>query len=236
MNVLDLFSNIGGHALGLRDAGGFRIVQFVEINPARRKLLAHYFPGIPLHDDVRTFDHASCDLVFGGPPCQRTSVSAAIHGRRTGDSLWPDMFRIGVNSRAKWFVVEQPPGNAEWEAKVTSDLARAGYHSARIEFAACDLGAPHIRRRVFILANPCLARLSIAWQAVPQEIDRIARAAAAGNPWHEGPPRSLRVANGPSGWLDRNAAVEAIGDANPPAMATVIGRAIMSTTTAQALP
>ena len=135
--------------------------------------------------------------------------------------------RIGVNSGAEWFVVEQPPGNKGWEAEVTRSLAEAGYHSARTEFAACDLGAPHIRRRVFILANPCLARLSIAWEAIPQEIERIARATTAGNPWHEGPPRGLRVANGPSGWLDRNAAVEAIGDANPPAMATVIGRAIM---------
>lgn len=51
--------------------------------------------------------------------------------------------------------------------------------------------------------------------------------AAAGDPWHEGPPRGLRVADGASGWLDRNAAVEAIGDSNPPGMATVIGRAIL---------
>ena len=225
MNVLDLFSNIGSHALGMRDAG-HDVVQFVEIEPRRRRLLAHYFPGIPLHDDVRTFSGAPCHIVIGGPPCQRTSVSAAIHGRRTGDSLWADMFRIGLNSRAEWFVVEQPPGNAEWEAKVAGDLARVGFHVAKSEFAASELGAPHIRRRVFLLAHPCLARLSIAWQAIPQEIDRIARAATPGNPWREGPPRTLRVADGPSGWLDRNAAVAAIGDSNPPAMATVIGRAI----------
>jgi len=36
------------------------------------------------------------------------------------------------------------------------------------------------------------------------------------------------VANGVSEWLDRNAAVEAIGDSNPPIMLTVIGRAIQS--------
>jgi DNA (cytosine-5)-methyltransferase 1 len=230
VNVLDLFSNIGGHAIGLNAAGGFRVVQFVEIEPRRRRLLAQHFPGIPIHDDVRTYAGGQADVVIGGPPCQRTSVAAAITGNRTGESLWPEMLRIGIDAGAEWFVVEQPPGNKEWETEVTRSLAQSGYHSARTEFAACDLGAPHIRRRVFILANPCLARLSIAWQAVPQEIDRIARSAAAGNPWHAGPPGGLRVANGPSGWLDRNAAVEAIGDANPPAMATVIGRAIMKTT------
>jgi DNA (cytosine-5)-methyltransferase 1 len=228
MNVIDLFSCIGGHALGLEAAGAFRAIQFVELDERRRRLIAHKFPGVPMHDDVRTFrPHHACDLVIGGPPCQRTSVSAAIHGRRDGHTLWPDMLRVGLDARAEWFVVEQPPGNAEWEAKVTGDLARVGFHVARLEYAAAELGAPHIRRRVFFLAHACLARLSIAWQAVPQEIDRIARSAAPGNPWREGPPRTLRVAHGPSGWLDRNAAVEAIGDSNPPAMATVIGRAIM---------
>lgn len=233
MNVLDLFSNIGGHALGLGAAGGFRVVQFVEIEPRRQRLLTHHFPGVPIHGDVRTFRAPPADLVIGGPPCQQTSVASAIHGKRTGASLWPEMLRIGIDAGAKWFVVEQPPGNSAWEAEVTGGLARAGFHSARTEFAACDLGAPHIRRRVFILGHACLSRLSIAWQAVPQEIDGIARATSAGNPWHAGPPGTLRVAHGPSGWLDRNAAVEAIGDSNPPAMATVIGRAIMTACVAQ---
>lgn len=228
MNVLDLFSNVGGHALGLR-AAGLRVVQFVEIEPRRQRLLAYHFPGVPIHGDVRTFDGVPASIVIGGPPCQRTSVAAAIHGKRTGESLWPEMLRIGIGSGAEWFVVEQPPGNAEWETEVTSSLARAGYHTARSEFAASDLGAPHIRRRVFILANPCLARLTVAWQAIPSEIERYARAAASRNPWREAPPRSLRVANGVSGWLDRDASIQAIGDANPPGMATVIGRAIMKT-------
>ncbi|WP_316210665.1 DNA cytosine methyltransferase, partial [Bradyrhizobium sp. SZCCHNR3053] len=138
MNVLDLFSNIGGHAIGMREAGGFRTVQFVEINERRRRLLAHHFPGVPIHDDVRTFSGVRADIVIGGPPCQRTSVAAAIHGKRTGESLWPEMLRVGLDAGTEWFVVEQPPGNAEWEAKVTDDLARSGYHSARVEFAACD--------------------------------------------------------------------------------------------------
>jgi DNA (cytosine-5)-methyltransferase 1 len=123
--------------------------------------------------------------------------------------------------------VEQPPGHAAWEAEVRDDLGADGFHSARAEFAACDLGAPHIRRRVFILAHACFARLALAWSEIPREIAEAARSTAAGNHWLEGPPRALRVANGPSEWLDRNAAVEAIGDSNPPGMATVIGRAIL---------
>lgn len=229
MRVLDLFSCIGGHALGLY-AAGFRTVAFCEIHPSRRELLKQRFPGVPVHCDVRTLTAApgSAEVVIGGPPCQRTSVAAAIHGYRTGESLWPEMRRIGLDMGAEWFVVEQPPGNEAWEAQVGEDLARAGYHSARVEFSASDLGAPHIRRRVFILANPCIERLALAWQAIPREIERFKGAASAGNHWLQGPPGDIRVADGPSEWLDRNAAVEAIGDSNPPGMATVIGRAILA--------
>lgn len=228
MNVLDLFSCIGGHALGLR-AVGMRTVQFVEINEQRRGLIAQQFPGVPVHDDVRTFIgvRGSADMVVGGPPCQRTSVAAAIHGKRDGGSLWPEMRRIAREVAPQWVVVEQPPGNEAWEAEVRDDLGADGFHTARAEFAACDLGAPHIRRRVFILAHPCFARLALAWQAIPCEIAAVARSAPAGNHWLAGPPRALRVVNGVSEWMDRNAAVEAIGDSNPPVMLTVIGRAIV---------
>lgn len=232
VNVCDLFSCLGGHAIGLANAGDFRTVQFCEIEPRRRAFLRQQFPGVAVHDDVRTL-HArggSASLLIGGPPCQRTSVASAIHGARTGETLWPEMLRIANELGSEWIVVEQPTGNAAWETKVGTDLVGAGYHAARLEFSAADLGAPHIRRRVFILANPCLARLALARFAVPREIERFARTAAAGNHWLAGPPRTLRVADGVSNWLDRNASVEAIGDSNPPGMATVIGRAIMKAT------
>lgn len=229
MNVLDLFSCIGGHALGLEAAGPFRTVQFCEIHPQRRALLERLFPTIPSHDDVRTLraERGCAELIIGGPPCQRTSVGAAIHGKRDGGTLWPEMLRIIHDVRPQWVVVEQPPGNKEWETQVSHDLAAAGWHNARLEFSAADLGAACLRRRVFILAQPCLARLALAWSQVPREIESFARSAAARSLWRKGPPRTLRVANGPSDWLDRNAAVEAIGDSNPPQMMTVIGRSIM---------
>jgi site-specific DNA-cytosine methylase len=229
MNVVDLFSCIGGHALGLAAAGDFEVTNFVEIHPGRRALLEHRFPGISVASDVRYFHPVTRGgLLVGGPPCQQTSVASAIHGKRNGESLWPEMRRVSRELAPKWVVVEQPPGNAAWEAQVRDDLAADGFHTARVEFAACDLGAPYIRRRVFIFAHACLSGLEIAWSAVPREIERIKGSTAAGNYWFEGPPATLRVVDGPSEWLDRNAAVEAIGDTNPPQMMTVIGRAIQT--------
>lgn len=231
-----MFSNIGSHALGL-ELADIETVAFVEIDAVRRRLLKHKFPGIERHGAIENF-HAkrhSAEIIIGGPPCKGTSISAAIHGYRSGETLWDQMLRVGIELDAEWFVVEQPPGNRAWETEVARGLASNGYHASRVEFAAADLGAPHIRRRVFILAHRCLARSRLAWQTIPQEVSRIKRSATAGNPWMSPPPRTMRVANGSSTrlhqgyeWQDRKTAIRAIGDSNPPIMATVIGRAILA--------
>lgn len=50
---VDLFSGIGGFALAAA-ANGVKTTQFVEIDPRCRAFLARAWPGIPIHDDVRT--------------------------------------------------------------------------------------------------------------------------------------------------------------------------------------
>jgi DNA (cytosine-5)-methyltransferase 1 len=160
--VLDLFSCVGCHALGLFSAGGFETVAFCESNAWRRQKLARNFPGVPIFEDVRTIDPPAADICFGGPPCQRTSVAAAIHGYRDGESLWPFMLKAGLAAGVNFFVVEQPPGNAAWEAEVSNDLSNAGFHVGRLSFCAADVGAPYIRRRDYILACTSLPRLEVA--------------------------------------------------------------------------
>lgn len=182
MRSLDLFSCIGCHAKGFERAG-FQTVALCEINPWRRERLREQWPETPIYDDVRSSIPHRAEVVFGGPPCQGTSVAAAVHGYRTGATLWPAMFKRGLQADAEWFVVEQPPGNAEWEDAVSDSLADYGYHVARVEFGACDVGAPYPRRRVYLMACTSLPRLEIAWSSVPQEIERVARAADARAAW-----------------------------------------------------
>lgn len=234
MKSIDLFSCIGCHAEGFRRAG-IETVALCEINPYRRAILRSKFPGVPIYDDVRTMPapDAAFAIVAGGPPCQRTSVAAAIHGYRTGESLWSQMLRIGLDVAAEWIVVEQPPGNAAWEAQVADDLCCAGLHVARVEFEARDVGAPYPRRRVFILASPSMSRLAVAWRSVPSEIERVKRAADARGDWDPDQLAALRVDARSAGEMERSESairrdrIEALGDSNPPHMAEVIGRAIM---------
>ncbi len=215
---------------------------FCEIDDWRRDRIAERFPEAELHDDVRTFwwwaNEPLPQIVIGGPPCQQTSVAAAIHGKRTGKSLWPYMLSAGLHVDAEWFVVEQPPGHAAWEAQVSDDLSRAGRHVARFEFGACDVGAPYLRRRVFLVACTSLPRLEIARQALPSEIEGVKRAADARGDWEPGKLAFVpvddrasgeRESRGLSSW--RRKWVEAIGDSNPPHMAEAIGRAIIAAST-----
>ena len=235
MRVLDLFSCLGCHAVGFARAGFPVPVAMVERNAYRRLVLAARFPGVLLHDDVKTFQPPAADVVFGGPPCQETSVAAAIHGRRSGASLWSEMFRIGLDAGAEWFVVEQPPGNKAWEAQVFEDLSGVGLHTARLEFGACDIGAPYIRRRVYILASPSLSRLEVAWSEGPRAIERVARSANARGAWSPDKLGALRVDAISAGEMDRGERsrerrerIEALGDSNPPEMAEVIGHCLMA--------
>jgi site-specific DNA-cytosine methylase len=232
MRTIDLFSCIGCHAIGFERAGLGTPIAMVEKREFRRSILADHFPGVPLFNDVETYEPERADLVFGGPPCQGTSVAAAIHGGRSGRTLWGDMLRVGLHARAEWIVVEQPPGHKTWEAQVCRDLSRADYHVAKFSFCACEVGAPYIRRRDYLLACTSLPRLEVAWKAGPRAIEEVARAANARGAWNTDKLGTLRVDARSAGEMERSQSeqrrerIEALGDSNPPEMAEVIGRCI----------
>lgn len=225
LRSLDLFSCVGCHALGFQRAG-IATVEFCEIDPFRRRILGKHFPEIPIHDDIRTFSPKFWrpDICIGGPPCQATSVAAAIHGHRTGESLWPDMRRVILRAEPHFVVVEQPPGHAAWEAKVASDLCKDGFYIARFEFGACDVGAPYLRRRVFLVACPSLSRLEIAGEALPSAVERAKGAANARGDWNPADIPHFGMDSWRAERVDeRHLRIEALGDSNPPAMAEAVG-------------
>ena len=59
-NHIDLFSGIGGFALAASWAG-FKTVQFVEMDSFCQKVLQKNFPGVPIHDDIKTYSYASIE-------------------------------------------------------------------------------------------------------------------------------------------------------------------------------
>lgn len=109
---IDLFSGIGGFSLAARWAG-IQTVQFVEIDKFCQQVLRKNFPGIPIHDDIKTFDGTKYPNVFlltGGFPCQPFSCAGKQRGTDDNRYLWPEMLRVISEVRPCWIIGENVAG------------------------------------------------------------------------------------------------------------------------------
>lgn len=159
LTVLDLCSGIGGFALGLERAGGFRTAAFCEANVFCREVLQSHWPDVPVFHDLRKLRgwHVGyVDCITAGFPCQPHSLAGKQEGPADPRDLWPDVFRVVREIMPEWFIGENVPGlDGKHMAldRVLIDLESASYSAITIEIPACAVDAPHIRKRLFIVAN-----------------------------------------------------------------------------------
>ena len=163
MNELALFAGAGGGILG-GQLLGWTTVGAVEIEKYPRECLMQrqrdgILPPFPIWDDVCTFDgkpwRGLVDVVSGGFPCQDISSAgkgAGITGERSG--LWKEMHRIICEVRPRFAFMENSPMlTSRGLGTVLGDLAEIGYNAAWLVLGADDAGAPHVRKRIWILAH-----------------------------------------------------------------------------------
>lgn len=162
MNVLDLFSGIGGFSLGLERAG-MRTVALCEIEPYARALLAKHWPDVPCHADIRIreFIEGEADVICGGFPCQDISDAGhrtGLSGERSG--LWRELLRAIRLVRPIYAIVENVAALLNrGMGTVLGDLAEIGQDAEWHCIPARAVGAPHIRDRVWIIvADPARGR------------------------------------------------------------------------------
>jgi DNA (cytosine-5)-methyltransferase 1 len=160
-----LFSGIGGLELGLEWAGLGRVTWQVEKDEYCRQILAKHWPDAVRHEDVRTVgahNLSRVDVLCGGFPCQDISVAgkgAGLSGSRSG--LWSEYARIIRELRPSLVVIENVAALVvRGLDRVLCDLAASGYDAIWFPLRASDVGAPHLRERLFIVAYPhCLREL-----------------------------------------------------------------------------
>ncbi len=159
VTIGSLFSGIGGLELGLERAGLGPVLWQCEIDPYCRAVLAKHWPDATRYPDVRRLRGAELfpvDVVCGGFPCQDISQAnpggAGLDGDRSG--LWFEFLRIIDEHRPRAVVVENVGRLLRRGLDVVATgLDDLGY---RVEFArirAADVGAPHLRERLFIVAD-----------------------------------------------------------------------------------
>jgi len=163
LNELALFAGAGGGVLGGRLLG-WRTVCAVERDPyAAAVLAARQNDGslspFPIWDDVCTFDglpwRGRVDVISGGFPCQDISVAGrgtGIAGERSG--LWREFARIIREVGPRYVFVENSPAlTLRGLDTVLGDLAALGYDAEWGVLGADDAGAPHVRKRIWIVAH-----------------------------------------------------------------------------------
>jgi DNA (cytosine-5)-methyltransferase 1 len=161
VNVLDLFSGIGGFSLGLERAG-MKTVAFCEIEPYCRAVLKKHWPDVPCYDDVRKLtaeqlaaDGISVDVICGGFPCQDISVAGAgagLAGEHSG--LWSEYARLIRELRPRYVIVENVSALLHRGLdRVLGDMAALGLDAEWHCIPASAVGAPHRRDRVWIVAH-----------------------------------------------------------------------------------
>jgi site-specific DNA-cytosine methylase len=154
-----LFSGIGGLELGLERAG-FQVKWQVEYEDYCNKILAKHWPGVKRYGDiynVRGSELEKVDCICGGFPCQPFSTAGKRKGTADSRWLWPEFYRIICEVRPRWVIIENVPGLLSIDsgrvfAGILRDIAATGYDAEWRIVSAKDVGARHLRKRLFIVA------------------------------------------------------------------------------------
>ena len=160
LKVLDLFSGIGGFALGLDSTGFFETVKFVEKDKYCQKVLRKNFPNIPIEEDIKNVKgkEYSADVVVGGFPCQPFSVAGKQKGTNDDRYLWPEMLRLIREIKPEFVIGENVQGIINLQdgmvlRQVQDQLESEGFEVQCFLIPASGIGAWHQRYRVWIVGH-----------------------------------------------------------------------------------
>jgi DNA (cytosine-5)-methyltransferase 1 len=146
---------------------GFQCVGYVEWEDYCQKVIRQrqadgLLHKAPIFGDIRAFNleyagkyRGMVDLITGGFPCQDISSAgkgSGISGERSG--LWNEMAKAIRTVRPEYVFVENSPMLAvRGLGTVLKDLAEMGFDMQWCCLSCRDCGGPHVRKRIWIMAN-----------------------------------------------------------------------------------
>ncbi len=183
MRIGSLFSGYGGLDMAVEQVFDATTAWVSDVDKGACKILAHRYPDVPNLGDITSIDWAAVepvDIITGGSPCQDLSHAGKRSGMTEGtrSNLWVAMREaiaqlkpsivVWENVRGAYSAtadsgLESCPGCMGDPAdrgpvlralgRVLGDLSDLGYDTQWHGLRAADVGAPHGRFRVFVVAT-----------------------------------------------------------------------------------
>ena len=209
LRIGSVCSGYGGLDLAIHAVIGGDLAWVADNGKGASKILAHRFPDVPNLGDLAAVDWSGVepvDILGGGVPCQDVSCAGARAGLKAGSrtGVWAYMADGIAALRPSLVVIENVRGllsakadsNLEWcpwclgnsepefalraLGAILGDLADLGLDAQWVTVSASDVGAPHRRERVFVLAWPAAdtGRVEIQRRGVAGVLAGPERAAA----------------------------------------------------------
>ena len=203
MRCGSLFSGIGGLDMAVCEFFDAELAWVCEVEKGPSQVLARHF-DVPNLGDITKADWnevESVDILCGGFPCQDISNAGGRAGIREGtrSGLWFEFARAIRSLRPRYVVVENVSNllaidNGRGFGIVLGDLAEAGFDAEWCSVRASDVGAPHRRERIFLLAAHPDLDGRLGWGSQPAQVPGLGERAGL----HAGPAGSLSPAESSS--------------------------------------
>lgn len=173
MKIGSLCTGYGGLDMAVEAYFGAETIWCAEYDQWASKLIEERF-GYLNHGDLTKIDWASVepiDILTAGYPCQPFSQVGKRKGTEDARHIWPYIKEAVRVLRPKFVILENVRGHLSLGFdRVLGDLTELGYDARWKVVRASDVGAPHQRARVFVVAYPKHTEWENHWQT--QELGR----------------------------------------------------------------
>ncbi|AZS71447.1 DNA cytosine methyltransferase [Streptomyces lydicus] len=147
----------GGLDMAVQRVFGGSLAWVADNDPGASRILTHHHPQVSNLGDLTAVDwhdREPVDIACGGYPCQPFSSAGKRKGTADARHIWPHIARALGVLRPRIVVLENVANHLRLGfGTVLADLAALGFDARWCVVRASDVGAPHERRRLFVVAT-----------------------------------------------------------------------------------
>jgi DNA (cytosine-5)-methyltransferase 1 len=157
MKIGSLCTGYGGLDIAVEAFFNAETIWCAEYDKHASKVIEERFGYINYKDikEIKWDEVPAVDILTAGYPCQPFSVAGNRKGKDDARHIWPYIKDAIRTLRPRWVVMENVKGHLTLGFdQVLYDLAEIGYDARWQVVRAAEVGAPHNRARLFIVAYP----------------------------------------------------------------------------------